>query len=185
MRVSARPPAVDRLNKQVGFILPGYDDITQVSTQTATAGWCYVYRFVVPRPFNVATIGFFTSTPAQADDTVDVAVLDSAYNRLRSAGGAVAGKLNSAVGQKAVSLTAPYLCAPGVIYYAALSLKATFGGTAAVLRASTSTNPLGEVFGAGAGVRETGVQLAVGDTIPSSLGSVVALGSTAYIYVSE
>jgi hypothetical protein len=176
--------SLDRLNKQVGFVLPGYDTITQITAFTPTAGWCLVYRFTVPRPFNVATIGFVVGTAAGADDTVDVAILDAAYNRLRSAGGAVAGKLNS-TGQKAVSLTTPYLCSAGVVYYAALSFKASFGGTAVSMRGTGGTNPLGELYGAGAGVRELGIQTGVGDTIPSALASVVAGSAVAYLIVSE
>ena len=152
-----------------GAIAPGWGGDMPMATSgvTLSPGRGYAVRFVAPRDMNVVALAFLLATAAGSNDTMDVAILDASTNLLRSAGGAVAGKLNAAAGWVTVALSSAYMVRQGVVYYLALSSVTPFGSSAAVLRGPNVVVPMGENLGTGAGIRDMGMINGVGATFGS------------------
>jgi hypothetical protein len=151
-----------------GAIAPGWGGSEPLGSSAAaiTAGRLYVARFIPPRDMPVTAIAFALAVNAGSNDNCDVAILDSTYTRVASAGGAVAGKLNAgAAGWISVNLTATYIMRQGKIYYLAFSSVTPFGSTAAQLLMPTTVDPMGDGFGTTAGLRDSGSLSGIGDTI--------------------
>lgn len=182
-------PQYDNNNGQPGMIVPGDGMFVGSTTLTLTAGRLYALRFMPSRNMSITKIKFFVGTAAGADDTCDVGIANASGTVLRTAGGAVAGKLNATSASlgtwTSVSLSSALTIIGGSVYYALFSCVTPFGGTAAVVRGpDTNTNPLGDPFGSAIGNRELGVQSGVGATIGASI-TLAQSGGVPFLVVSE
>lgn len=150
-----------------------------VSTTVASANTARFARFIPRRKLTVVKIGFVTTNPATNDDAVDVGIYDATGAKLVSSG-ATTGKANATAGAQTVSVASTVLN-PGVVYYAALAYGAV-GGTAATIQTLTAgAAGTVQMFGATAGLLDSGTQsgATLGSTLsfasPSSTGFNLAV----------
>lgn len=146
-----------------------------ISTTVAAASTARFARFIPRRKLTVVKIGFVTTIAATNNDAVDVGLYAADGTKLVSSG-ATTGKANATAGAQKIDVASTVLH-PGVVYYAALAYG-TVGGTAATLQTlSAGAAGTPQMFGATAGLLDSGVL--AGATVPSPL-TFASPSSTAF-----
>lgn len=143
-------------------------------------------RLFTPRAFVVPAIRFRVLTAATTNDPVDVGIYDATGKRLTSSGPQL-GFLNSQ-GEKAVPLPAPFVLAPGTVYYLAKAEPASGGTGANLMSVTRSQAEAWSIFGSTFGPAEALNEIpAVPGTLPAQamLGTPLAPSGVPVMWFRE